>query len=66
MTTLAVDLDRITGDHPRLTAGLVAALFAAGVASLVAVALIWHWNRAGLNLITATYAVMLGVAIVGG
>jgi hypothetical protein len=61
LAVLAIDLEGIRVDYPRLDNGLVALLFVAGVASLVAVVLIWRWHRAGLYLVTAAYAVMLAV-----
>lgn len=66
MTTLALDLEGILSAYPKLTEGLVVALLLAGVSSLVAVILIWRWNRAGIHLMTAAYAVMLLVNLYYG
>jgi hypothetical protein len=59
MAALAAGLDRITAAYPLLTTGLVALLFACGVASLTAVVLMWRWRRAGVYLIVVAYTVML-------
>lgn len=61
MVTLAANLERIRGEHPRLSYGLVGTLYAAGVLSLVAVVCLWRWKGVGLPLIVAAYAVMLFV-----
>jgi hypothetical protein len=63
MATRSADLSTMLAEYPRLDPGLVAALYAAGLASLVAVVLIWRWNRVGVYVVVVAYAVMLLVNV---
>lgn len=61
MANLLLDLETVVARYPKLTDALQVVLFASGIASLAAVALMWRWKVAGLYLIVAAYGVMLGV-----